>query len=457
MWRGLTIAGAGILFCLSGPRVGADEFIVGLGTHSASEQGLTMTQATGVASLRDDIHWAEVEREKGVLVMPERYERYVDDALRHGLQPVLVLCYGNPFHDGGSFPVSEEAREAYTRFAEFVVAHFRGRVQRYEIWNEWNIGISLPPGTPHGQPEPYVALLRKVYPRLKAIGPEITVIGGALSGDGVEHGWLETACRAGLLESLDAFSFHPYCYRQSGQNRLPENGFFNQIRESQAVTRRYQKREVPIYITEVGWPTHDGPDGSTPEDSARFLARTYLLARTLPFVRGLWWYDLRDDGDDPHEREHHFGLLTRNWAPKPAYTVLTGICRLFREARFVGEIAANPALHVIEFRRESGAWLFAMWNGQEGTSSVVLETVAAPAAPGVKLHDFSGREIACRWQQDRGKWRLSWLLTGTPRVLEVDPARMVGATFRFDDGPAVGLENPRPISSGQPADTAPGK
>src|SRR5438105_9722873 len=94
----------------------ADGFIVGIGTHITSDQGLDLIREAGISWLREDIHWDQVEREKGVFVMPERYERYVNESLRRGIKPLLILCYGSKLYDNGSYPVSDEAIEAYTRF-----------------------------------------------------------------------------------------------------------------------------------------------------------------------------------------------------------------------------------------------------------------------------------------------------------------------------------------------------
>ena len=432
-WRAVRLLAVVGAFSTGGSR--ADDFIVGLGTHSAPDQGLALIQDAGLTSLRDDIHWAEVEREKGVLAMPDRYENYVAESLRRGIDPVLVLCYGNRFYDDGGFPISKEGAEAYARFATFVVSHFRGRVHRFEIWNEWNIAISMPKGTPHGPPESYVGLLRKVYLQLKAVDPTITVIGGALSGSAVEKGWLEAACRAGLLDNLDAFSFHPYCYRWGAVGRLPENGFTKQILDSREVVRRYQKREIPVYLTEIGWPNHDGTDGSTPAETAQFLARTYLLARTLPDVRGVWWYDLRDDGTDPHEREDHFGVTTRDFTPKPAYGVLGGICRLFRETRFVGEVRTvhDPDVHILRFDRRTGGTCFALWRSGEGGLTVVAESVSPAGQPKTKLTDVASRELSCEWKAvDARRWQLTVQLTGEPCLLE-NPPGAGEISFRADD------------------------
>ncbi len=39
-----------------------------------------------------------------------------------------------------------------------------------------------------------------------------------------------------------------------------------------------------------------------------------LLAKARPWIAGVWWYDLFDDGDDAANKEHRFGLITSNGA-----------------------------------------------------------------------------------------------------------------------------------------------
>src|SRR5437867_8311499 len=105
--RCLLSAIAGLIFCGgTGWVAAAPGFAVGIGTHLTSERGLDLVQQANVHWIRDDVHWAEVEREKGKLSMPPRYEEYVEQALHRGLQPLLILCYGNSLYDRGSFPKS---------------------------------------------------------------------------------------------------------------------------------------------------------------------------------------------------------------------------------------------------------------------------------------------------------------------------------------------------------------
>lgn len=65
--------------------------------------------------------------------------------IAHGLDPMLETGYGNPLYPNGgsaalmgsSFP-SGEALDAWDRWVEALVLHFKDRVRDYEMWNESN-------------------------------------------------------------------------------------------------------------------------------------------------------------------------------------------------------------------------------------------------------------------------------------------------------------------------------
>ena len=100
---------------------------------------LSLISQAGANSVRDDVPWDQVERLKGQLAMPSGVDDLVNQALKANVQPLLILDYGNPFYDSGEKPISPQALSAFARYAVFVVQHFKGRVHRYEMWNEWNV------------------------------------------------------------------------------------------------------------------------------------------------------------------------------------------------------------------------------------------------------------------------------------------------------------------------------
>ena len=367
--------------CLSATALAQNEpFLVGACTHFSQgkgvlERNIESLKRAGIASIRDEVGWGSIEREKGQLAMPERFDTYVRKAAAEGLNVLLILDYANRFYDDGDRPRSPEAVEGFCRYSEFVVRHFGRDVRLYEVWNEWDIGIGLPKQyNKGGSAEDYVKLLKAVYPRLKAADPGVTVIAGASTSGAVKKGWLEDVVKLGALDCCDAISIHSYNYSDKFPERGPE-ACSAWITGVQDMLRKYHEgKDVPFYVTEMGWPTHVTRHGTDPQLSASYLARLYLLARTSPSFRGLWWYDFQDDGWNPQYNEDNFGLVRPDLTPKPSYHVMADIAPVVANGRFVGRMnTTDENLWVLRLKvGAEDCW--ALWSADDTDRQVVLET-----------------------------------------------------------------------------------
>ena len=361
-------------------------FLVGACTHFSQGKGvvelnLDSLQRAGIGSIRDEVSWGAVEREKGKLVMPERFDAYVRQAARKGVNVLLILDYANRFYDDGDRPRSPEAIEGFCNYAEFVARHFGKDVRLYEIWNEWDIGIGLPePYRKGGSAADYVKLLKAVYPKMKTADPGVTIMAGGCTSGGVKRGWLEETVKLGALESCDAVSIHSYNYSDKFPQRGPEacSVWMTGVQE---MLRRYNEgKDVPFYVTEMGWPTHVTKHGTDPQLSASYLVRLYLLARTSPSFKGLWWYDFQDDGWNPEYNENNFGLVRPDLTPKPAYHAMADIAPVAARGQYVERLStSDESLWVLRVKvgRED-CW--ALWSADDGDRQVILEA-KSPAQP----------------------------------------------------------------------------
>jgi hypothetical protein len=368
-----------------GQDAGTFQFVVGACTHFSQGKGivdlnLERIKQAGIASIRDEVPWGAIEREKGKLVMPESFETYVRKAAASGVNVLLILDYANRFYDDGDRPRSPEAIEGFCRYAEFVVRHFGQQVRLYEVWNEWDIGIGMPEKyRKGGSAEDYVKLLKAVYSRMKAADHSITVMAGGCTSGGVKKGWLEETIKLGALDSCDAISIHSYNYSAEFPERGPEacSAWMTGVQE---MLRKYKGGEVPFYVTEMGWPTHVGKNGTDPELSGSYLARLYLLARTSPSFRGLWWYDFQDDGWKAEYNEDNFGLVRPDLTPKPAYEVLADIAPIVVNGQYVDRLPVDDEnFWILSFKvgRED-CW--ALWSADDQERQVILQT-KVPARP----------------------------------------------------------------------------
>jgi hypothetical protein len=405
-------------------------FIVGVCTHFAQGKGilpanLSLIRQAGAGAIRDDFSWGAVERQKGQYAIPPAWDEFVNRTLDAHIEPLLIFAYGNRLYDNGNKPQSDEAIEAYTRYAEFVVRHFKGKVRMYEVWNEWDIKIG---GTDPGTAEAYAKLLKAVYPRIKKIDPTITVLGGCPTSGGIRKGWLDRFLASDVLGSLDAVSIHTYNYSEPGRGRTPEAWAEFVAAAAASVHAAKGGKNVPLYVTEMGWPTHTGKAGTTPEQSAAYLARLFLLARTLPSLKGVWWYDFQDDGWKADDRENNFGTVRPDFTPKPSYYALKTIARLAAQAEFVARLeTSSPDLWALKFRLPDGTDTLALWSEAPDAKPVEILTKAQRRTP-VQIEETGRPAVERPWGTRNSPDRIGVIAGENPvlvtgRNLELAPPR----------------------------------
>ncbi len=376
-------------------------FAVGVCTHFSQGKGhlqmnLYMIEAAGITAIRDEGSWSSVEQVKGQYSIPDHVEQYVRAAAAKGLEVMMILDYANRLYDNGDRPRSPEAIEGFCRYAEFMVRHFGKDIRLYEVWNEWDIGIGLPREyNKGGSPKDYFNLLKAVYPRIKAADPDATVIAGGCTSGGVNKGWFEGIVKLGALEYCDAVSIHSYNYSDKFPERSPETCSKWMARVQDMLRENNNGKDVPFYVTEMGWPNQTDKRGTEPQLSASYLARLYLLARTSPSFRGLWWYDFQDDGWNPEHNENNFGIVRPDLTPKPHYHVMADISDLIANGQYLGQIESKDEnLRILRFRH-NGADVWAIWSVDDQQRQVILQANEPPTQ--VILHQLGSKPSQSSW------------------------------------------------------------
>lgn len=357
------------------PPSGPDaDFHTGVGAHFGQRKGylpanLELMKQAGVTSLRDEIYWADVEREKGVLRVPEEFDTYVREAAAAGIDPLLILAYSNPFYDDYDRPTSEEGIAGFVRYATFMAEHFRGVVDKFEVWNEWDIPIGGGNITEAGEPEDYLSLLKEVYPALKEVDPDLTVLAGAMISGSITSGYFDAMLDGGLLNNCDGVSLHTYNFSEPEENRRPEDWLDLVEVAGSKMRARYGGNDFPGYVTEMGWPTSTNFQGMSQERSAAHCARMYALARTLPWLKGLWWYDFQDDLWDDEDIQGNFGLVRPDLTPKESYHAYSAMSGLVATGEYQERLdAGDPNIWALKFSsprggaRAAGKHVLVLWS-----------------------------------------------------------------------------------------------
>lgn len=338
---------------------------------------------------------------------------------------------------------------------------------------------------------------------IKQHAPDTPVVIGSIShlwwGPGIA--WLQSVLASGVLDAVDGISVHPYRQKsapEGGAMHEPADspvGFERELRAFWGMIQGYNpgNRPLGLYLTEYGFSTgskggvqagqSEGISGE--ERQADYLSRSMLLftdvrLRGLP-IEGIYWYDLKCDGEDPANLEHNFGLVSYDTTVlRPGFTAYAAIAHAFGAMHDFAALdlpvrAADQPQAVKSFawrRLSDGALILAFWRMEQLQAADADFTTSlswplpAGFAPGkVLLHDLHGgavRGIAANASDGRIATELN--LSARAAWLEVMPAapaalRWTGtwssvlpADVAAPGGARIHLDAPRRIAIGASAD-----
>lgn len=322
---------------------------------------LEMLAAAGFKWVRMDFGWGGTERKKGEYDF-SAFDRLVAALDKFKIRAVFILDYGNPLYadPGDTQPFTSRAntpefREAFGRWAVAAVQHFKGRGYLWEMWNEPNGGFWKSPD----KTGDYIALAKSTGEALRQaglLGPKgEAFIGPATST--IDLPYLEACFKAGLLDYWDAVSVHPY--RQTAPETVEE-----EYRSVRLLIRKYAPKDKVIPIVSGEWGYSSAWKDFNEEKQAKFLPRE-LLTNVANDVALSIWYDWHEDGSDPKEAEHHFGLVRNEYRtghdpvyePKPAYLAVQALAAQLNGYRFnkrlIIDLIPTPRDYALLFSKDA--------------------------------------------------------------------------------------------------------
>src|SRR5207249_1326428 len=121
------------------------------------------------------------------------------------------------------------------------------------------------------------------------------------------------------------------------------------------------------------WGYSSHTTGVSLETQAAFAVR-HQFSNLLNGVPLSIWYDWKNDGPDPNENEHNFGLVLPDLKPKPAYVALQTFSRELSGHRLARRLALPDTNdYALVFTNSAGNQKLAAWTSAEG-HSVKLQT-----------------------------------------------------------------------------------
>ena len=351
---------------------------------------LELSAQAGFSMWRCGIPWMSVELRTGSYAMPASVEEVMQKTESLGMEPLIVLAYGNDSLYGLPDPTKPGWLEGYVNYCKFIASYFGDRITYYEIWNEWNhatMGKTDPQR--HGG-NYYAMVLAAASEAIRSVNPNAKIIGGAMAGHG--EAWMTAMLeydgnndgKSDAMEAMDGFSYHAYNTDFATCFYSPwEEGFFNSADEVIAVLNRYGDASTKeIWVTESGWSTAVGPGVPEEEQAAYFVqVYTWTLANSHKVDR-YFWYDFMNDRDfntldwDPTNAEHNWGLIhswtnTGNeplpYSAKKGYVAACAFNSMMAGAQYVGTYDLGEGVYGFRFQKEGQDLLVAFMDRESKT------------------------------------------------------------------------------------------
>jgi Cellulase (glycosyl hydrolase family 5) len=345
----LLLAATGSTAHAVGPELSiADDRVVLQGPPQQAGQAVAAWKALGIDTVRMFVQWKRVAPSLNSSKQPAGFHpsnpndpKYdfapVDAAVSRvraaGMKVMLTITGPGPLWTSSKpslhIPAYQPDADKFGAFATAVAKRYKGRVERYILWNEPNEPATLYPQSNCNKhhvctpvaPNVYRNLVRAAYPAIKAADPGVPVLIGALAPRGQSSGGIKSvispltfvrdmgcvnskfrSIRSGMCKGFkpatgDGFAYHPY-----GVNNLPDQPFPDPNDIDLASLPRLESAldklqgmgallsttsKMGLYLDEYGYQT-DPPDktlGVTPAEQDRYLQQGAYLAWRDPRVK----------------------------------------------------------------------------------------------------------------------------------------------------------------------------
>lgn len=308
---------------------------------------LKLIKDHGLSYVRIDSRWSQIEKNKGIYDF-SKYDILIEQMKEENLRPLIILDYSNPLYEQERSVRTEEGRFAFANFATAMVRRYNTINVIWEVWNEpnWKGGWD-----PQPDPREYVELVKVTSQAIRSIDKNAKIIGPGTAG--IDYNFIEECFKLGLLDFIDAISVHPY------RRTMPEP-VLSEYERLEILIHKYSHSNnyIPIIASECGYPTSWFDDDVMP---GNYLVRM-LLINAYAGIPLTVIYDLKNDGIDPQNKEHNFGLVNNNYSPKYASEALKKMQEALKEKHFKKRMLSDDKDFLLAFTdKDNNEFTLAVW------------------------------------------------------------------------------------------------
>jgi hypothetical protein len=364
------------------PSFAASRANTGVAIHQIGDtQLLDAVKDVGFSFVRTDLFWEAVQAPDGWHF--GEFDGLVNNLKARGLGALFILGYKHYAYSPDQPPTSAPQLAAFQTYTYQAAYRYRNAPVRFEVWNEEDhkdYWLATPSATA------YRALLQTAVKAARAANPNVVIATGGVQQ--VDRDFIRAVGDISATQTgPDAVSVHPY------RQQEPETvlGDYRALREDLST----YARRPQVWATEWSYPSvgyhyvADIGNGHASEARARQAnyAVRLLLMNWIAQVGLTSYYDMRNDGNDPKEMEHNFGLLDAQNGKLPAYRAVKHLFAFTADAKNARYFIDEKEQYIVLKFDDAQATKYVVWC--YGAGNVVnLDVSRLPA--GGRITDLYG-------------------------------------------------------------------
>ena len=369
------------------PSFAAARAETGVAIHEIGDTRLLdAVKDVGFSFVRTDLFWEAVQAPDGWHF--DSFDKLVSNLASRGLGALFILGYKHYQFSPDQPPTTPSQLKAFHAYVAQSVNRYRGANVRFEVWNEEDDKMYW---LADPSPSNYRKLLTTAVEAARTANPAVTIASGGVQQVDLDFIRAVGDISSATLRGPDAISVHPY------RQEYPESVFadYRKLREQLST---YRNSPV-VWATEWSYPSFGYKyvaaigNGHAPDAlalQARYAVRRFLV----DWIAGTAltaYYDMRDDGTSPTDREHNFGLLDARNNPLPAYKAskyLFSSTADIKSARYFND--EDHKYIVLKLLDRSGAVKYVVWSYGVGNA---LQLDVSHLAGHVAVTDMYGKAL----------------------------------------------------------------
>lgn len=349
--------------------------------------------AVGLNVVRMDLNWEAVEI-NGKWNF-NYYTGLATELAKRNVKILWILDYGHKDH-GGATPLTAQDQAAYAEFARRTALAFKGtNLVGYEIWNEPN----WQPFWPNPDPIAYSTLLGLTTDAIRSVDSSVKISTGGVAD--TDFDYVTTLLRTGRAAGVSAIGLHPY-RKSDPETFAAQIAPFKQMAQSLGLNAEIWDTEWGYSaFSDIGSVSSYG-DGHDPRALRRqaILTLRKVLTQIGANTPISILYELINEGNDPLEREHNFGLLNADLSDKPAIVGLRALFNAQNGRTLKGYLPdVPPGVHAIRWDGETTK-AFVIWtdapNGAKVQISLPNSVTSVKSWDGTTLPNVNGGKFEIR-------------------------------------------------------------